>query len=87
MEKGKPGKAVRVVKIILGVILIALGLYFSIVGMLCTQVDGVHILGYTLMPALAFAAFVLAYLLLRKKRIRDRNEKRHEEEQNHPTGR
>lgn len=87
METGKPGMAVRVVKIVLVVILIVLGLYFLIVGVLCTQVDGVHILGYTLMPALAIAAFVLAYLLSSKKRNRNKKNKRDGEEPDHINGR
>lgn len=68
MERKKPSLIVRVLKIIAGVALIMLGLYFCVVAVLCTMVDGAHILGYTLLPALALAAFLLAWLLLRRRR-------------------
>ncbi|HWQ59499.1 MAG TPA: hypothetical protein VN540_10800 [Clostridia bacterium] len=68
METKKPGILGRVLKIVAGAAMIALGLYFTIVAIGCTQVDGVHMLGYTLFPALALAAYLLAFLLLRKRR-------------------
>jgi hypothetical protein len=45
-----------------------LGLYFSTVGVLCQYVDGVHVLGYTLLPALALLCFFLAWLCFRRKK-------------------
>ena len=57
-----------ILRIIAVIILIALGLFFTLETYLCLNVDGVHILGYTIMPALALICYTLAWLLARKKR-------------------
>lgn len=57
-----------VMKILLIAVCIAFGLFFTLETYLCLNVDGVHILGYTVMPALALIFFTLAWFLLRYKK-------------------
>ncbi|MCE5236047.1 MAG: hypothetical protein ABFC62_00460 [Clostridiaceae bacterium] len=59
---------IKALRLIGGGACVLLGLYFSVVAVLCTQVDGVHVLGYTLMPALALLCFFASWLLLKKTR-------------------
>ena len=68
MENGNSRVLVKILKIIAAVILIALGLCFTLGIYLYTHVDNVHFIGYTIMPILALTCFSLVWLLLRKKR-------------------
>ena len=68
MENGNSRLLVKILKIIAAVILIALGLCFTLGIYLYTHVDNVHFIGYTIMPVLALTCFTLVWLLLRKKR-------------------
>lgn len=68
MERGGVRTVLLILRIIAVIILIALGLFFTLETYLCLNVDGVHILGYTIMPALSLLCYTLAWLLARKKR-------------------
>lgn len=68
MEKKGARTVLLILRILAVIILIALGLFFTLETYLCLNVDGVHILGYTIMPALALLCYTLAWLLARKKR-------------------
>lgn len=68
MERNAKKTSVRIFKMLGGAACLLLGLYFSTVGVLCQYVDGVHVLGYTLLPALALLCFFLAWLCLRQKK-------------------
>jgi hypothetical protein len=66
MEQKKIPGILKILRWVGGASCVLLGLYFAVVAMLCWYVDGVHVLGYTLFPALALLCFFLAWLLLKK---------------------
>ncbi len=68
MEKSNPHVLLKILKILAIIILLALGLCFTLGIYLYTHVDNVHFIGYTIMPVLALTCFTLVWLLLRKKR-------------------
>lgn len=68
MERSSAKTFFTLVKILLITVCIVLGLFFTLETYLCLNVDGVHVLGYTVMPALALIFFTLAWLLLRYKK-------------------
>jgi len=68
MEKPGTKTLLAILKIMLVAVCIALGLFFTLETYLCLSVDGVHVLGFTVMPALALIFFTLAWLLLRHKK-------------------
>ena len=70
MEHGGRKLFWRIVRIVFGAVEIAIGLFFVLYGYLCLHVDGVHFVAYTIAPAVAILSFFIAWLLLRRKRIR-----------------
>ena len=78
MENGNSRLLVKILRIVAAVILFALGLCFTLGIYLYTHVDGVHFIGYTIMPVLALSCFTLVWLLLRKKRGHTAQSAQHE---------
>ena len=76
MERKQKSKLLQIGKMAAGAVCLLLGLYFSAVGVACQYVDGVHVLGYTLLPALAILSFLAAWLFLKKPRARKPKDKR-----------
>ena len=70
MERNKSNVLLKILKVLAIIILSALGLCFTLGIYLYTHVDGVHFIGYTIMPVLALTCFTLVWLILRKKRRR-----------------
>ena len=68
MEKEIEKPVRLVLKIVLRVIVIAIGFFALAYGFLCLFVDGVHFVAYTISPAVALISFFAAWLLLRKKK-------------------
>jgi protein-S-isoprenylcysteine O-methyltransferase Ste14 len=68
MEKEKEKPVRLIVKIVLSVIVIAIGFFALAYGFLCLFVDGVHFVAYTISPAVALICFFAAWLLLRRKK-------------------
>lgn len=59
-----------ILRILLVAACIATGLFFTLETYLCLNVDGVHLIGCTLMPALALLFFTLAWLIIHRRRKR-----------------
>ena len=57
-----------IVQITATLVLLIIGLFFTLETVLCLSVSGSHLLGFTVMPALALICFTLAWLIARRKR-------------------